>query len=136
MTAISFNRWASLDEAITHYRASLDEKAGEVRRRFAREWLIDEEYMLAARQADEYAARSYADPVPEAVQSWADAAGMTAKSSAEDIRATRDSYNSALEYVRRTRLVAKESIRAATSARDMRSIHDQAWAELDAVTPA
>ena len=135
MTDIIFNRWGSLDEAIAHYRSSLDEKAGEVRRRFARDWLIDEEYTLSAEQAQAFVDGGYSGDAPESVQAWADAAGMTAKGAADDILATRDAYNVALQQVRRARLTGKESIKLASTAREARQIHDQAYADLDAIKP-
>ena len=135
MTTITFNQHADLQAAITHHQRRIDAKAGEVRQRFARDWLIDEEYTLAANQAQAYVDNGYSGEVPETVQAWADAAGMSVQNAADDILETRDAYNTALEAVRRIRLTAKKAVAQAATVRAAYDIAEQAVTDLDAVTP-
>jgi len=135
MTDLSFARWPNLSEAQAHHQRRIDDKAGAVRQRFAPDWLIDEEYWLTAQQAQAYADGGYSGDVPEAVQSWADAANMTAKEAADDILATRQDYEQALMQIRRIRLVAKQQAAKASAVRDVYAAAEQGIANLDSVTP-
>jgi hypothetical protein len=135
MTAIAFTRHANLQSAQAGYRRWIDEKAGEVRQRFARDWLIDEEYWLAAQQAQTFADGGYSGDAPDAVQSWADASNRTPQQAADNILATRATYNAALEQVRRIRLTAKQSVMQASTVRDAFDVAEAAVATLDAITP-
>ena len=135
MSTISFSRWASLAEAVTHYQDALDAFAGEVRRRFAFSWAIDEEYQLTAEQAQAYVDVGYTGTPGDTVQSWADATGNSAQWAADDILTTRDAYVAALEGVRRIRLTAKAQMAAASTARDVKAVYDTAYAQLDAIAP-
>lgn len=135
MTTIQFSQHADMASAQAHHQRRVDEQAGAVRQRFARDWLIDEEYALAAKQAQVFADNNYSGDAPEAVQAWADAAGMTAQAAADDILATRDAYTGALEKIRRIRLEAKQRIAGVDTGRAAYDIAEQAVTELDAVTP-
>jgi hypothetical protein len=136
MTAITASRWTSVAEAAAHYSRELDAFAGTVRLRFAFSSSIDEEYQLTANQAQAFVDSGYTlDPVPDTVLSWADATGQTPTWAADNIIATRDLYLSAIEGVRRIRLVAKAQMAQATTAREVRAIHDYATAQLDAIQP-
>jgi thioesterase domain-containing protein len=77
------------------------------------------EYQRAEAQARPYAAAGYPDPVPSCVASWARAkrwvnAGVpwTGKRAADDIIATADLWNGALDGIRDLRLDAKQHIEA------------------------
>lgn len=135
MTTVSFSRWASLADAVAHYQVEIDRVAGEARARFAFSTAIDEEYQLTANQAEAYVAAGYAGTPGDTVQSWADATGQTPAWAADNIIATRDLYTSALEGVRRIRLVAKAQMTLATSARDIQAIFLAAEAQLQAIAP-
>lgn len=135
MTTIQFNQHADLAAAKKHHQDRIDSKAGDVRQRFARDWLLDEEYTLAANQAQVYADNSYSGNAPEAVQAWADAAGMSAQAATDDILATRQTYNAALEKVRRIRLTAKQQVTQVTTVRAAFDAAETAVANLDAVVP-
>ena len=135
MTTIQFNQHADLKAAQTHHQRRIDEKAGAVRQRFARDWLLDEEYTLAANQAQAYADGGYNGTAPEAVQAWADAAGMSAQAATDDILATRQTYNAALEKVRRIRLTAKQQVAQVTTARAAFDAAETSISDLDAVAP-
>lgn len=135
MTTKNVSQFASVEDARVHYIRELDGFAGMVRRRFAWGDFIDEEYQLAKEEAEAFAAAGYADPVPDAVQSWADAAALTAQQAADDILATRDAYNNALRAVRRHRLVGKSQIAAATTRRAAYERFIEYRGHLDAIQP-
>jgi hypothetical protein len=135
MTDVQFSVHSDIAEARFLHKRRVDEKAGAVRQRFARDWLVDEEYVLAAEQAQTFADGGYIGDAPEAVQAWADAAGMTEQSAADDILATRDAYTGALEQIRRIRLEAKQRIAGVDTARAAYDIAEQAVSDLDAIAP-
>jgi hypothetical protein len=81
------------------------------------------EYQRAEAQARSYAAAGYPDPVPPCVESWALAKRWTnggepwtGRRAADDINATADRWNAALEGIRGLRLDAKEHARAVLAA--------------------
>jgi hypothetical protein len=81
------------------------------------------EYQRAEAQARPYAAAGYPDPAPPCVESWANAKRWTndgepwaGRQAADDIIATADRWNAALEGIRGLRLDAKEHVRAVVAA--------------------
>ena len=118
MTTIQFNQHADLAEAKETYKRRIDAKAGEIRQRFAQDWLIDEDYSGDA---------------PEVVQAWADITDMTGKQATDDILATRDAFNSALEQVRRIRLTGKSEVTQATTIRTAFDKAEMRIAELETI---
>lgn len=135
MTSLHVSRFATLAEAHQYYARELDLFASDVRRRFAWGDFIDEEYQLAREEAEAYAGAGYSGTVGDAVQAWADAAGMTAQQAAADILATRDVYESALKAVRRHRLVGKAQINAETTIRSAYDRFIEYRGYLDAIQP-
>jgi hypothetical protein len=80
------------------------------------------EYEDAQLGAEQYRDAGYTGPVPEAVEAWADAKhreGWTDQQAAEDILAASARWYSALRGIRRMRLDAKETIRAATTEQEV-----------------
>jgi len=135
LSTIRFNQHENLDEAKLHHQDRVDGKAGAVRQRFAHNWLIEEEYELAAKQAQAYVDNGYNGEAPEAVQAWADAAGMTGQGSADNILAMRAAYKAELENIRRIRLTAKQQVAQASTEREAFDAAEHAISQLDAVTP-
>ena len=76
------------------------------------------EYTRAQEHAEQYQASNWTlEPVPESVASWRDAKyrqEWTARQAAEDILAARDRWLTAVDFIRRLRLKAKEDVKAAT----------------------
>lgn len=135
MTTLNFSRFQTVADAVTYYSTELDAFAGTVRLRFAFSPAIDEEYQLTGQQAQAYVNAGYAGTPGDTVQAWADATGATAGWAADDILATRSVYLSALESVRRIRLVAKADMGNALTTRDVVALYDAAYAQLDAISP-
>ena len=78
-----------------------------------------EEYTLAADSADAFKAAGYTGTVPSSVQSWATAKKWTPKQATDDILSTRDSWVTAQEAIRASRLLRKEQIKSATNEADI-----------------
>jgi hypothetical protein len=87
------------------------------------------EYKRAEDQARPFAAQAYLGAVPEMVTSWANAkkwanggVAWTPKQSADDIIATANRWNAALESIRSLRLDAKEHARVVTTVAEIDTI--------------
>jgi len=97
-------------------RDAIDEAAGNVRIAYiSKGLLVEEEYRLAKTQAEKWIADGKPNEVPDAVQSWADAANMTPEEAADDIAATALSWEGVLATVRQARLSGKAALNSASS---------------------
>ena len=68
------------------------------------------EYMEAETQAKAFAANNYEGPVPDSVDSWCIATGLSPIDSANSILEAAGLYRYALSQIRRIRLVGKQFI--------------------------
>lgn len=132
--------WVFDDDRLEEYagaaEARIDAHAGEVRMRFPSPGnLCAEEYMQAERAAQEYAGGGYSGDVPDEVQCWADATGMTAQGACDDILATAAGWREAIRQIRRERLVGKAAVKDAADHTAVDTASDNALAALDAITP-
>lgn len=121
-------------------QALIDLSAGNARQRYVSAGqLIEEEYRQAHDSVKKW--RLEGDPsnaVPDDVQSWADAAGITAEEAAADIEATAASWSAALSAIRFARLNGKAAVDAAedlNAAHDMRAAAEPYIQQLDAIGP-
>lgn len=114
-------------------RVSIDSHAGATRDRFVSPGeLIDQEYKRAHELATAWLADT-SQPVPQCVQSWADAKVWTAQQAAEDIRDTGDLWFLLLDSIRDTRLLRKAEVDQAATVAEVDQIVADAKAELDAL---
>jgi hypothetical protein len=104
-----------LAQIVTQARASIDRKAELARMAVLVEPTKEAEYKRAEAVARPYRDGGYADPVPEAVASWAWAkryrnggTPWTGKQAADDILQQADTYYALLDGIRRLRLDAME----------------------------
>ena len=74
--------------------------------------------------------------VPDAVQSWADAAGMTPEEAADDIGATALSWEGVLATVRQARLSGKAALNSASSRTEQVTAAAEQVALINALMPA
>lgn len=121
-------------------KRAIDDAAGAARQRFVSTGtLIDMEYKLAQEQTAAWrAAGSPADNVPDAITSWAAAAGMTDEEAAADIEATAIAWEQVLIGVRQIRLAGKAAVDAAAdqgTADDMMNVAQPYIDQLDALAP-
>lgn len=121
-------------------KTEIDAAAGDARQRFVSTGtLIDMEYKLAQEQTKAWRdAGSPAEDVPDAITSWAAAAGMTDEQAAADIEATATAWEQVLIAVRQIRLAGKAAVDAATdqgTADDMATIAQPFIDQLDALAP-
>lgn len=136
MVTVDASFFDTLPEAAAYYTDALDSFAGHVRTRFLSSGvLVDQEYLQTANEAQAYADAGYSGAVPDSVQSWADAAGMTAQAACDDILASRAAYQGAMRAVRRHRLVGKAAIQAAATKEDAQAAFDEYRGYLDAIQP-
>jgi hypothetical protein len=124
-------------ERRTAAQADIDRAAGAARQRYVSPGaLIDAEYVQAETEAQAYATAGYPDAdVPPAVQSWADAAGMTPQAAADDILATAQQWRGLLDQIRAIRLLGKAAVDAAADA-DIEATAKAYIDQLDALKPA
>lgn len=126
----------SLSNIKSFANKSVDYKAGKVRERFiSLSSGIEHEYVLAERQARQYALDGYPASVPVCVQALADRDGITSQAAADLIVAKADAFSQALETIRMKRLLGKGAIKTAGDAVAVESACDAAIADLDSVTP-
>lgn len=121
-------------------KSSIDSAAGNARQRFVSTGtLIDMEYKLAQEQTKAWReAGSPANNVPDAITSWAAAAGMTDEEAAADIEATANAWEQVLIAVRQIRLAGKAAVDAAAdqgTADDMMNVAQPYIDQLDALAP-
>jgi hypothetical protein len=118
-------------------KEAIDRAAGAARQRFVSPGaLIDAEYVQAETEAQAYADAGYpVDAAPAAVQSWADAAGMTPQAAAENILATAQQWRGLLNQIRAIRLLGKAAVDAAADA-DIEATAKAYIDQLDALKPA
>jgi hypothetical protein len=76
------------------------------------------EYQQANNDATAYKAAGYAGVVPQTVQCWATASGITPKAAADSILATAVQWMAVLNGVRSARLIGKGTVNAATTVAD------------------
>lgn len=123
--ALAWRDDRTLAAARAEATAEIDRIADSFRARVVGDPVRTEEYKDALAAAEQYRDAGYTGPVPEAVQSWADAKhrdGWTPRQAADDILAAALRWHGALRYIRRTRLDAKESIKAAATGDDCNAI--------------
>jgi hypothetical protein len=133
MVVEAWGRLTTKDLATVKLEAyyTVDTEAGYARARIVSPGqLVDQEYMFAYQDATEYAAVGYSGPVPDTVQSWADATGNSPQWAADDIISTRAQFKAASDFIRRVRLTAKEGVRAAPEADAVGTIVQQAISAL------
>lgn len=121
---------------VEELHGAIDEAAGRARNRFVSPGLlIDQEYREAEAAANQWQADGEPSAaVPDEVQAWADAAGMSASAAAADILQTGADWRSVLRQVRRARLEGK-SATAAAIASDREAIAQTYIDQLDAMAP-
>lgn len=97
-------------------KKAIDQAAGRARFRFMSVGtLLNEEYRLTAEQVKAWRdAGSPENDIPDTLQSWMNASGMTAEEAAKNIEATHVGFNAALAGIRDIRLLGKALIDAAT----------------------
>jgi branched-subunit amino acid aminotransferase/4-amino-4-deoxychorismate lyase len=115
----------------------IDLAAGEARARFPSPGvLLTGEYLQSEQAAAAFQAAGYpAGDVPDEVQSWADAGGMSAQVACDDILATAAGWRSVLAAVRRQRLVGKASIDSAADHTAVDAAEADVLAALDTIRP-
>ncbi|WP_417545688.1 hypothetical protein [Marinobacter sp.] len=126
-----------LEDKRANAKARVDEAAGKARERFVSPGdLIDQEYLAAETAAQEFKAAGYpSSGVPPEVQSWADAASITAIEAADDIIATGQNWRGVLSQVRAVRLAGKAAVDAA-AAGDIETTAQTYIDQLQSMTPA
>ena len=104
-----------LADTVAQARSRIDTKADDARKSVLVTETKDLEYKRAETVARPFRDASYTPPVPDAVQSWADAkrwanggVPWTAQQAADDILAAADRYNGLLDGIRKLRLDAME----------------------------
>ncbi|KAB7624310.1 hypothetical protein [Alkalilimnicola sp. S0819] len=119
-------------------KATIDLAAGAARLRFVSPGdLVDQEYREA-----EAAARGWqdagepGDAVPDEVQAWADASGMTPRAAAQDVIDTGAQWRQVLAQVRALRLQGKADVQNAGSDAEAAAAADNTLAALDSLRPA
>lgn len=95
---------------------------------------ISEEYRRAYEDALLYKNAGYIGTVPNSVQSWSTASGMTAQSATDDIIATRNGYMALLDAVRAIRLSGKSAIDAATTPNEILAVLETVNSSLGALS--
>lgn len=115
----------------------IDLAAGEARARFPSPGvLLTGEYLQSEQAAAAFQAAGYpAGDVPDEVQSWADAGGMSAQVACDDILTTAAGWRSVLAAVRRQRLVGKASIDSAADHTAVDAAEADVLAALDTIRP-
>ncbi len=98
--------------------------------------LVEEEYRLAKTQAEKWITDGKPSQVPDAVQSWADAAGMTPEEAAGDIATTALSWEGVLATVRQARLSGKAVLNSASSRAEQVTAAAEQVALINALMPA
>ncbi|MFC4699395.1 hypothetical protein ACFO4O_04380 [Glaciecola siphonariae] len=93
-------------------RDLIDQAAGRARMRFVSQGLlIDQEYLIAEQEAKEWiAAGSDVNNVPETLDSWVAASGMTETAAASNITSTSAQFRGAIKSIRRIRLTGKKAV--------------------------
>ena len=117
-------------------KAQIDSRAGSARARFIpNDLAIEQEYRLTFDQAQAYRNRGYTAPVPSTVQSHAEAFGCSTQEAANDIIATSAKWFSAIESIRKQRLIGKARIDQAPDGGDYMAIAQPYIDKLDAIAP-
>jgi hypothetical protein len=91
------------------------------------------EYQVAEREAKAFAETGFVGDAPPSVAAWATAKGWTAQQAAEDILQEAGLFNSALYYIRATRLQGKQAVMNATTEEEAQAIFTQTIASLKAL---
>lgn len=130
MPVLAEPRRASATERRASAVGAIDTAAGAARARFVSAGqFIEEEYRLALQHVQQWrVADNPADAVPQAVQDWADAAGMTAEAAALSIEQTDAAWQQTLLCIRQARLAGKAAINAAPDDADFAAVA-QPWIE-------
>ncbi|KMQ72834.1 hypothetical protein [Marinobacter subterrani] len=121
-------------------KQAIDRAAGQARQRYVSDGqLVEQEYRQALEATKEWrAAGSPANSVPADIQVWADAAGISAEESAQNIEATAAAWTQVLSNIRQIRLSGKAAVDAATdqsSAHDMEVVAQPYIDQLEALKP-
>ncbi|MFG1487654.1 hypothetical protein ABMA58_00220 [Oceanospirillum sp. HFRX-1_2] len=119
-------------------KRELDEAADAARARFVSPGaLIDKEYELALKQANEWLAAGMPSPVPSAVESGIAASGgvLTAEQAAQEIVDTAAAWDDVLLRIRAQRLAGKAAVNAAGESDDLQAVAQEYFAQLEAIKP-
>lgn len=138
---------AALDAAVAQYdhlallrgraREQIDRAAESVRA----DWVSPGSYIAVEYEQAEAAARAFAaagypaDTVPDEVAAWAEAAGITSEAAADDIISTAEQWREAVRQIRRTRLLGKAAVDAATDADSIAAAVEAAINSLNKLRP-
>lgn len=136
-----------LSDIQTVVKASIDAAAGMARMRFVSGGeMIDQEYKRTEQVARDYVTAGYPVTVPLAIQAEVDRTGSTAQQAADNIIATANALNHALDQIRAARLAGKAAIAACVAINPdvptqaeldtLTSAEAAAIAMLDAITPS
>jgi hypothetical protein len=95
-------------------KGAIDQAAGRARLRMASDGVfVDVEYVQAGDAVKVWrAAGSPADDIPEELQCWVDASGMTLENAALDIEANSAGFRTLIALIRRKRLIGKAAVDA------------------------
>lgn len=117
-------------------RDAIDMAAGDARQAFVSPGaLVDQEYRDAQAEAQAYADAGYTGTVPSMVQSWADAASMTAQQAADDMLATAGQWTQVMQSIRAVRLVGKAAVDAAPAGANYMAVAQPYLDQLGAIRP-
>jgi hypothetical protein len=118
-------------------KRAVDTAAGNARARYVSAGqLIEEEYRLALQQTLQWrTAGSPAESVPQAIQNWATAAGITAEEAATSIEQTAAAWETVLLTIRKLRLDGKVALDNAADDADFTAIAQPYIDQLNAMQP-
>lgn len=91
------------------------------------------EYKQAKADADSFKQAGYSGSVPDTIACWAEAQGWSAKQACDDILATADAWDGALEAIRRGRLIGKANVNSCADASAANAAAEQVIANIRAV---
>ena len=133
--SVNFNG-PSVDQLKLAIKESIDHESGIIRNQLVSQGnYVDEEYRLAYDEVLEWeAAGSVETDAPDSLVVWADSAfsgDLTA--AAEDIKNTRNQWNSVLSAIRTIRLSSKAQVDSASTESEMITIFDNAKQQLQAI---
>jgi len=118
-------------------KRAVDTAAGNARARYVSAGqLIEEEYRLALQQTQQWrAAGNPPNSVPQAIQDWATATGITAEEAAVSIEQTAAAWETVLLTIRKLRLDGKVAVDNAADDADLAAIAQPYIDQLNAMKP-
>lgn len=131
---------AAIEDRRTAAKNTIDTEAGNARTRFVSAGqLVAEEYLQAENAAQQWTDSGRpASQVPDDVQVWADASGMTPDQAADNILATAANWRTLITTIRQIRLSGKAAVDSATdqdTADDMMQVAQPFIDQLRALKP-